>query len=729
MKNLVIVESLAKAKTIEKYLNTSKKLKDLGSFKVLASFGHVENLPKEELGIDIDNGFSIKYKILNDKKKIADDLKSKASHADVVWLASDADYEGEKIADSLKTLLKLKKYNRVTFTEITQKALEAALLQPRKINELMVDAQETRRILDRLVGYKLSPILWKKYNSGGKVALSAGRVQSAVMHALIQREKDIEEFQSESYWYVIGSFNIHAKVDDVKLHKAGRVYKVDNLETASTLLTDIRNIFSIKGIKTKQVKQYPDAPYITSSFQQDAFSKLGLSIKRSMQIAQDLYENGHITYMRTDSYHISDVFKAAAQAFVKGKYGETYWDGVIRKKNAKSAQEAHEAIRPTHIDVMSLESMTADHRKVYELIWKRTVASLLKPAIFDEITVEIVDKSFEDDMYFLATIKKLHYNGYLIVYGMENDKYDVDNIKASIKTVTCNNIVAKNTWTSPPTRYNDSSLVKMMETEGIGRPSTYASIIQKLVEKNYVVKTDIPGDKKTTKDLIYKLNKKLTQESASVVIGAEKGRMVPTDIGMEIDVYLSSSFPYIIDSKFTSMLECDLDLIAEGEKRRLDVLNLFWNKFGKDVAKEGGDIRKGAKTQLKAQSNNILVDDVNYIVREAKYGPVIEFGEKQYIGLTQYLKYVKKSYLDINENDIRFLTKFPIMKTDSSGKKVTFHLGPYGLYMKSESGNHKIPYKVILDFIKASGDISSKTITNILTNEVKNKFSRNANSP
>lgn len=725
MKNLVIVESLAKAKTIEKYLNTSKVLKPLGAFKVVASFGHIDNLPPKELGIDIDAGFAIKYQLLSDKKKVTDGLKTAAKDADVVWIASDADFEGEKIADSLRSFLKLKNYKRVTFTEITQQALERALQNPREIDKSMVDAQETRRVLDRLVGYKLSPLLWKRYTGGSSMALSAGRVQSAVMHALIEREVDIENFKSESYWYFHGDFTLHKKVEDVKLFKAGRVHKVDRFEEAHGLLKGLRNHFSIKGTSTKAVRQSSDLPYTTSSFQQDAYSKLGMGIKRSMQIAQELYENGHITYMRTDSYNISDVFKEGAQSYVKNTYGDAYWDGRSRQKKAKNAQEAHEAIRPSNVDVRELPGggkVTGEHKRVYDLIWKRAVASLLKPAVFDELHAEVVDSSFPDDMCFLATEKRLRFNGYLVVYGFESEQYDLEATRTEMKTVVCERIVAKNTWSGPPQRFNDSSLVKMMEAEGIGRPSTYASILQKLTEKNYVNKTDIAGKEKVTKNLVFVPGKSLKEDTSKVVVGAEKNRMVPTEIGREIDTFLDEKFPYIVDRKFTSTLEGDLDLVAEGSKMKIDVLNVFWGRFGQDVQKEGSESKGRSKTKLETQKKEIKLNGKSYTIRLAKYGPVIEHtvdGQKKYIGLGQYIKYARKEYMDVNENDVTFLTRLPIVLKGSKGEEVAFQIGPYGLYGKSVKGNHKVPLKLALEFINNNGTMDPDAITKVVEYEKK----------
>lgn len=736
--NLVIVESLAKAKTIEKYLNASKVLSPLGSFKVVASFGHIDNLPSKELGIDIENDFKIQYQHLPDKKKLIDELKTKAKACDIVWLASDADFEGEKIADSLCSTLRLKTYKRITFTEITQRALEHSFQNPRQIDRLLVDAQETRRILDRLVGYKISPLLWKTYTTTTGKALSAGRVQSAVMHIIIQRENDIAAFKSQSYWYFIGSFILHEKKDtslnDVKLYHDGTILKLDSKKDAYDILRSLKNDFRIQEIKAKVSKQYPDAPYVTSSFQQDAYSKLGMSLKRSMQIAQELYENGYITYMRTDSCALSADFKNTAEEFVIETYGKEYWEGKTKVKKSKNAQEAHEAIRPTHIETKELPnttSFTNDHKNVYEMIWKRTVASLMKPCEYNELHIQIVDTSMvSTDMYFLANIKKVKWNGFQIVYGLKNDIDDMEKLKNSIKGVSCIDILAKNTWSNPPSRFNESSLVKVMEQEGIGRPSTYSSTIQKLVDKSYIIKSDIAGEKRETRNILYVPKKQLQEQISYVEVGDEKSKMVPTSIGKEIDLCVEKWFSYIVDSNFTSLLEKDLDKIAEGTKKKMELLNTFWETFKKDISTASKEIKQTHKTTLKTESNIINVDGHEYNVRIAKFGPVIEYqkdGAKAFIGLQQYLKYMKKEYLDIDEDDIRFLIKLPIKVRGVNGEEANCLLGPYGLYLKTSTSNHKIPMFAIQDFIKSGGKMEATIVTKILEYKPNTKDKKNDN--
>lgn len=726
--NLVIVESPAKATTIAKYLNSNKNLASYGKFIVLSSKGHVRDLKKKELSIDVDNNFTPIYEVLEDKKALVASLREQAKRATMVYLATDYDREGEGISMHLRDVLNLKKYKRITFTEITSKALEDAVKNPRDIDEDLVDAQETRRILDRLVGFKLSPLLWKKYSMVGNAGLSAGRVQSAVMHMILEREKEIEAFDTGCYWYFLGSFNLMMgtegkknvieKITDMKLYDDDGMVKMNDGAKAKAFLEKLKDKFSISEIKSKISRQSPDPPFITSSLQQEAYTKHSFGIKRTMQLAQELYENGHITYMRTDSYNLSDDFKKSAEAFVNDRYGESYWDGGVsaKKRKSKNSQEAHEAIRPTDPHLTDLPAggkYTPDHRKLYELIWKRTIASLLKQAIFDELALHIVDKSMTNEM-FVASIKKVKYNGFLVVFGQKNEAYDFQKFQDSIRGIECENILAKNTWSNPPARYNDSSIIKVLEAEGIGRPSTYAAILTKLMEKNYVIKTDVSGISKPTVSYLYE-SKKITQEKGEVVIGSEKTRLVPTNIGKEIDTYLSDRFPYIVDKRFTSSMEGDLDQIAVGDKTKDLVLNMFWTTFGKDVKAETSI--KQTKQKIEAASNSFKIDGKQVNVRIARYGPVVEVIEgskKNFIALKNYLKYVRKDYLDIDEADVKFLMRFPIAVHGANNEKATLEMGPYGLYIKSSSGNHRMPLRMIMNVINARGKIDPSDVTLVM---------------
>jgi DNA topoisomerase-1 len=729
--NLVIVESPAKATTIAKYLNSNSSLKGLGKFIVLSSKGHIRDLKKKELGIDVEHEFEPMYDVLPEKTDVVKSLRDAVKKSTMTYLATDYDREGEGIAMHLQQVLNLKKYKRITFTEITSKALEESVKAPRDIDYDLVDAQETRRLLDRLVGFKLSPLLWKRYTTGG-TGLSAGRVQSAVMNIIVTRENEIKAFNSEGYYTFIGKFKLLTKgkkeaLEDIKMYHNGAVFKVDSAKDAENTLTSMKGKFEIRDMRQKQARQSPDAPFITSSLQQEAYSKHGFSVKKTMQLAQQLYENGHITYMRTDSYTLSDDFVKSAQTFVNDKYGITHWEGggAAKKKKSKNSQEAHEAIRPTNVTLIDLPEggkYINDHKKLYALIWKRTIASLLKHAVYDELAIEIADSSMSKDKAFIATIKRVKFNGYLIVYGVENDEYDFDKFKASVKAIECENINAKQTWSSPPPRYNESSIIKVLESEGIGRPSTYATILAKLLDKTYVIKTDVAGEKKIVTHMIYTPRKPITNEKTNILHGAEKSKLVPTEIGVKINEFLTEKFPYIVDKRFTCSMETDLDQIAEGDKKKLDVLKTFWKQFGGDVAIEVKI--KQQKEVVKAKTKSISFGGTDYIIRIAKYGPVIEYmkkDEKKFIGLTHYLKYVKKEYTDIDTNDIKFMKSIPIHIEGENGEKGTIENGPYGMYMKSAKGNHKIPYKHIQTIISNNGHLDKSIVTSIIEYKSKSK--------
>lgn len=698
--NLVIVESAAKSKTIAKYLNGSKDIKSFGKFVVVASFGHVRDLSKDGIGIDIEHGFEPIYQVIPDKQKLVNELKKKAKEADNIYLASDPDREGESISLHLKEVLKLTNYKRITFTEITKNALEHAIRHPRQIDQMLVDAQETRRVLDRLVGFKLSPLLWKKYTTSNTTKLSAGRVQSSVLHIIIQKEDDIHNFATSPYWNVSGVFSLGIgkekdELKDIKLYKGSTIHKIIDIQDAMGLFKKIKNKFSVTDVRSKLSTQKPDLPFITSTLQQEAYSKLGQSLKRSMQVAQELYENGYITYMRTDSFHMSDEFKNAARSFIVEKFGDTYYEGgVHHKKAVKGAQEAHECIRVTDPSRIVLEeSMGKDHKALYQMIWRRTIASLMKPAIYDELEIKIVDASFASDMYFLSVFKKLKYNGYLIVYGIQSESYDFKRYLESLKKgdydLACMSLASKNIWTTPPARYNESTMVKTLEAEGLGRPSTYSTILSKLFDRRYILKTDVSGVSKDAVHLNYDPSSRtVKKETCTVEVGGEKGKLVPTDIGREIDRFLEENFDYIVDKQFTALMENDLDSIAHGDKSRLDVLKTFWKRFHADLSKHDGK-SKEKKVSLKTQDHKLDVDGKSYSVRIAKYGPVIQYENDgtKYISLKSYLTFVNKQYTDITEDDVRFLLKLPMNIGKLDGDMVQLVNGPYGFYLKYRGMN------------------------------------------
>jgi len=705
--NIVYIESSGKVNAITKYLNNSPALAKYGKFVVIACFGFIRDLAKKNLGIDIEHDFKPTYEFIKEKKDSIDKIIKAAKTADEIYLASDSDDSGEAIAESIRILLNLgENYKRLKYTEITQSALEYAVTHPVRIDNLQVESQLCQRILDRLVGFKLSPLLWKKFTSGS-VTLSAGRVQSAVMHLVVQREKEIEAFKSSPYWHLHGNFTLDkTKLEDVNLYKDTTIYKTEKQSDVSTFFKSLKNIWEISDIKARTTKQSPDPPFITSSLQQEASGKLRMGIKRIMAVAQELYENGYITYMRTDSFNMSDTFKEQAKTYILKTFGEDYHSGGdLKKKAIKGAQEAHECIRITDVNVTELPSKFGkDQRELYELIWKRTVAFLMTQAQHDELELHIVDQGMAKDMKFKTTFKRVKFNGYLIVYGVKNETNDFANYMNALKSgkynLSCESILAKNTWQSPPARYNDAGLVKLMETNGIGRPSTISSIIEKLFDKIYVIKTEIKGIEQSTEDFSYNPSSKVIKSiKGTTFVGAESGKVKPTDIGIEIDAYLSDKFDYIVDKDFTATIEADLDKIADGTTTRLEVLNKFWDKFSKNLDSELK--KKEEKRIVESESREVILDGKTYKVRVGPYGPLVEYekgGKKTYIGLKGYLSMVKKEYLDIDAVDIKYLLDLPKVLTKINSKDVTLLIGPYGPYLKYDGTNVKIPHFALKDF-------------------------------
>jgi DNA topoisomerase-1 len=731
IKNLIIVESPAKAKTITKYLNASKALRHLGKFSVMASMGHIRDLKNRELSVDVENDFTTHYEVLKDKMKLVEELKQKAKMVENVYLAADYDREGEAISEHIRETLGLKKYYRITFTEITPKALEKAILSPRLIDDNLVDAQETRRVLDRLVGFKISPLLWKKYNAN-KIHLSAGRVQSAVLHIIRDKEEEIKNHNTDRYWYFNGNFNLQMddelhKLEDVKLYDTDRVFKIDNdLPSVKTYLSQITNKFYITDLKLRVLKQNPDLPFITSTLQQEAYSKHGFPLKRTMALAQDLYEKGYITYMRTDSYNISDDFKKDAQQYILQTYGEQYYEAVQKKtKTSKNAQEAHEAIRPTNVSNTTITELgfTVDHKKLYDLIWKRTVAYFMKAVIYDELEIRIHDKGLPKSAYFQSSFKKVKFNGFMILYGVKNETYNFEKyiniIKQKNYSVGCLSILARNTWTSPPARYSEASIIKTLENESIGRPSTFATILTKLFEKHYVIKSDVRGVDKDVVHVLYDPSKGLSERKEVITIGHERSKLVPSDIGIEIDKFMENNFNYIIDRKFTATMEEDLDKIAEGVVTKNDVLSMFWKTFGTDVERVES-VKKSEKVKIAPEQLSYTVNGIEYIIRLTKFGPVIQYKPYQnaeqdkYIDIKAYLKYTNKSYTNVSKEDVVFLTNLPRRIATINGYDLMLTAGPYGLYFKYNDENVKIPLKMIKRLLDPEDSISIPELDSVI---------------
>ena len=571
-KNLVIVESPGKIKKIQDALGSE--------YVVKASMGHIRDLDESGLSIDIENGFAPKYVIPADKKKVVTDLKKAAKEASAIWLASDADREGEAISWHLYETLELNPENtrRIVFQEITKPAILAAIENPRDIDMNLVNAQQARRVLDRLVGFELSPVLWRKIQP----KLSAGRVQSVALRLIVDREREILGFNSEPYYKVEALFHPEGTPENT-LVKAVLDTRFNNLENAQAFLEKcIGATFSISSIDKKEGTRTPAAPFTTSTLQQEAARKIGLSVSQTMSIAQKLYEQGLITYMRTDSTNLSGLAINTAKKFINDNFGEEYSKVRQFKTKSKGAQEAHEAIRPTYIENTSIEG-TPQEKKLYELIWKRTVASQMADARVLRTDIKVASDKGEEKFSVQAT--QVLFDGFLKLYIESTDDPQQDDEAVILPEMNIgaamyeNGITAECKFTSAPSRYTDASLIKKLEELEIGRPSTYAPTITTLTKaRGYVVKGDKPGEKHNVTNLALK-NGKIKASSKVETVGSEKNRLLPQDIGMIVTDYLVKNFATILDYGFTANVEKDFDQIAEGEMVWNNVISEFYGPF------------------------------------------------------------------------------------------------------------------------------------------------------
>jgi len=677
-KNLVIVESPAKAKTIEKILG-----KD---FTVKSSFGHIRDLPGKDISIDIDNGFEPNYVIPSDKKKIVTELKKLAKDADMVWLASDEDREGEAISWHLQEALGLKenKTKRIVFHEITKSAITKAVENPRKINKNLVDAQQARRVLDRLVGYELSPVLWKKV----KPSLSAGRVQSVAVRLIVEREKEILDFKYDSSYRVVANFI----VGNNTIMKAELPQRFNTKKEAEEFLNKCKDAnFTISSLETKPAKKSPAAPFTTSTLQQEASRKLGFSVAQTMNVAQRLYEAGKITYMRTDSVNLSNEAIAAAKNEITKSYGEEY--SQIRKYNTKSkgAQEAHEAIRPTN---MSVHNFTGDAQqaRLYDLIWKRTVASQMSDAKLEKTTAKIdVSKSNE---IFIAKGEMLVFEGFLKVYLESTDDENLDEQDGILpplkvgETLSLENIIATEKFTHHPPRYTEASLVKKLETLGIGRPSTYAPTISTIQKRGYVVKEDRDGYERDFNTLTLE-NGNISDVDAKENYSVERKKMFPTDIGTVVNDFLVEHFGKVLDYSFTANIEEQFDEIAEGQKKWNKMIEDFYGPFHNQI----NDTLENAD---RASGERFLGDDPEtekpVIARIGKFGPMIQIGKTEdeekpkFAGLQG-----DQTIGTITLNEALELFKFPKTLGKHEGHEVVVAQGRFGPYVKFDKLFVSIP--------------------------------------
>lgn len=676
--NLVIVESPAKAKTIEKFLG-----KD---FIVKSSFGHIRDLSKNKLGVDIDKDFKPNYIVDSQKKKVIDELKKAAQDSEFIWLASDEDREGEAIAWHLKETLNLKaeKTKRIVFHEITKEAIINAIQNPRSIDDNLVNAQQARRVLDRLVGFELSPLLWKKV----KPSLSAGRVQSVAVRLIVEKENEIAEFTPQRYYRVVGAF-MNSKGDILSAELSNRF---DKEEDVVNFLYEIKDAkFKISALEIKPGKKTPPPPFTTSTLQQEASRKLGFSVAKTMLTAQKLYESGFITYMRTDSVNLSNLALGMAKSEITKLYGDNYVQTRNFKTKTKGAQEAHEAIRPTYIENLSI-SGDQSQKKLYELIWKRTIASQMSDAITKKTVITISNDSNPNT--FIARGEVIEFDGFLKVYSESGDQEeDEENgkILPEVKVdeqLTFDEIISEEKYTKQPLRYTEASLVKKLEELGIGRPSTYAPTISTIIKREYVVKGNKEGEKRRVKRIELK-GGKIVEKTNTEVFGSDKGKLMPTDVGTLVNDFLTKYFSDIIDYQFTANVEKEFDEIASGKTAWNSMIKEFYGPFSKKISDTNDQSEKFSGERL------LGIDPKtgkNVYVKIGKYGPIVQIGEvtdevkPRFAGLNK-----DQSIGDITIDEALKLFEFPKFIGSFENEDITVAVGRFGPYVKHKNAFFSIP--------------------------------------
>jgi DNA topoisomerase-1 len=682
-KNLLIVESPAKAKTIEGYLG-----KD---FTVKSSYGHIRDLVKSEDAIDIAHNFEQKYEVPADKKQIVSDLKKLAKEADMVWLASDEDREGEAISWHLYETLGLKEANtkRIVFHEITKPAIMRAIENPRKIDYNLVNAQQARRVLDRLVGFELSPVLWKKV----KPSLSAGRVQSVAVRLIVDREREVNKFKTEAAFKIVAIFG-----KGKEAFKAELPERFAEQEVAEKFLQDcIAADFDIRSLETRPAKRSPAAPFTTSTLQQEASRKLGYSVSRTMQVAQKLYESGFITYMRTDSVNLSDTALNAAAAEIVSAYGDKYHQHRKYKTKSAGAQEAHEAIRPTYFNQHSIDG-DGSEKRLYELIWKRAIASQMSEAQFEKTTAKISISTRKEEL--VANGEVMKFDGFLKVYLESNDEDDEpqqDGENAMLPPLTkgqrlaLQEMSATERFSRPPARYTEASLVKKLEELGIGRPSTYAPTISTIQNRGYVVKEEREGKQRAFRVLTLK-GGNIVKEEKTENTGAEKNKLFPTDIGAVVNDFLVLYFKGIVDFNFTASVEKQFDEIAQGLKEWTDMIRTFYDPFHKDVE---STIQTADKATGERELGVHPVSGKKISVRIGRYGPFVQVGENATDAEPEKPLYASlrsgQSIETISIEDALELFKLPKKVGIFEDKDMTVAIGKFGPYVRHNSAFYSLP--------------------------------------
>lgn len=685
--NLVIVESPAKAKTIQKFLG-----KD---YKVMSSYGHIRDLEKKDFSIDVNNDFEPIYEIPDDKLSLVQELKKAAQAVKTVWLASDEDREGEAIAWHLNEVLELKKENtrRIVFHEITKPAILAAIENPRDIDTNLVDAQQARRVLDRIVGFELSPVLWKKI----KPSLSAGRVQSVAVRLIAEREKEIRNFKSEQYYRVSSTMEADGEdADTPSLVSCELNKRFATRDEAVELLEHCKDAtFTVADVQVKPIKKSPAPPFTTSTLQQEASRKLGFSVAQTMRVAQSLYESGHITYMRTDSVNLSSLAIGTISKEIKDSLGEKYLK--VRKwhTSSKGAQEAHEAIRPTFISNHDITG-TAQEKKLYNLIWKRTIASQMADAQVEKTQVEISISGRKE--MFEASGEVVKFDGFLKVYFESNEDENVTGEFHTLPPMKVGNVlthkevVATQRFTQQPNRYSEAMLVKRLEELGIGRPSTYAPTISTIQARDYVVKGESKGTKRNFEQITLK-GSKLSTKTKSELVGNEKGKLIPTDVGMVVNDFLTKFFPQILDYNFTAKVETEFDEIAEGKKKWNDEIKEFYKDFHPEIEKVSA-MRLEHKVGERILGND-PVTGKPVSVKIGRYGPLVQLGSTDDSEKPRFASLQKdQSVATITLDEALKLFEMPRSLGSFEGKEVVVAIGKYGPYLKHDGKFVSVPKEV-----------------------------------
>jgi DNA topoisomerase I len=675
-RNLLIVESPAKAKTIEKILGAD--------FEVKSCYGHIRDLEKEDMGIDLENNFQPRYIVPDDKSKVVKELRSLAKKADEVWLASDEDREGESISWHLAEVLGLdpKTTKRIVFHEITAPAIKAAVQNPRTINMNLVNAQQARRVLDRIVGFKLSPVLWRKI--GMQRSLSAGRVQSVAVRLIAEREREINQFIPVST-FKIEAYFIADDINGKKItFKAEGPSKIENKEGAEKFLETCKGAdYTVTDIIIKPTKRSPAAPFTTSTLQQEASRKLGYSVSRTMTLAQKLYESGAITYMRTDSIALSDTALGMIQKEINSSYGADYYQPRKYKNKNESAQEAHEAIRPTYMDNRTVEDN--DLRRLYELIWKRTIASQMSDAEFEKTTAKIDISSNKEQLSSTGEVMK--FDGFLKVYlEGKDEEEDEDATEGMLPPLKIKQVLdfkemrATERFSRPAPRYTEASLVKKLEELGIGRPSTYAPTISTIQKRNYVERREKEGTPRSYHVLHLTRKNEIRKEIESENTGAEKGKLFPTDLGMVVTDFLKQHFKTVMDYGFTAEIEEEFDKVAEGKMKWNDMLKDFYKPFSENIelTLETAERAKGERALGTDKETNRPV-----IARMGRYGPMVQIGKAEDEEKPRFAKLkVGQSIETISMEEAMDLFKLPLTLGMHEEKEVSVNVGRFGPYVK-----------------------------------------------